>query len=156
MYFLFDQSLSSFEGVPDVAPQRSISLRDPRTSPSSLRFNWNEPEQSKCEYFNSQLDGYHYELKGTSVWNRDYINHKTTSEHWEQFQDLMPYSGYSLNIYAKNVLGEYNPDLPLTLTANTKPANKAGPPRNLKVIEINEGSQHQVSWLPPFPPTGLG
>jgi len=143
------------QGVPDVAPQRSISLRDPRTSPSSLRFNWNEPEQSKCEYFNSQLDGYHYELKGTSVWNKDYINHKTTSEHWEKFQDLMPYSGYSLNIYAKNVLGEYNPDLPLTLTANTKPANKAGPPRNLKVVEINEGSQHQASWLPPYPPTGL-
>ena len=68
----------------------------------------------------------------------------------------MPYSGYSLNIYAKNVLGEYNPDLPLTLTANTKPANKAGPPRNLKVVEINEGSQHQASWLPPYPPTGLG
>ena len=91
-----------FEGVPDVAPQRSISLRDPRTSPSTLRFNWNEPDQSKCEHFNSQLDGYHYELKGTSVWNKDYVNHKTTSEHWEKFQDLMPYSGYSLNIYAKN------------------------------------------------------
>ena len=66
----------------------------------------------------------------------------------------MPFSGYSLNVFVKTVKGEYNPDLPLTLTADTKSADIASVPRNFKVTEISDGSQHLASWLPPYPPTG--
>ena len=52
------------QGVPNVAPSTSISISEPRTNNDSLKFNWNGPEQSKCELFNAKLDGYHYELKG--------------------------------------------------------------------------------------------
>jgi len=151
-----EEKIINFEtkqGVPDVTPQRSKIQEG--TTPETIRFYWTAPEQSKCKHFNGNLDGYAYELKGTSIWNKEYINHKTTESHTEFFPDLMPYSGYSLDVFAKNVLGEYNPELPLTLTSQTEPADKAGPPKNLKVVEINEGSQHQASWLPPFPPTGL-
>ena len=94
------------------------------------------------------------ENKGSSPWNGDHINHKSTTEHWQEFKDLMPFSGYSLNVFVKTVKGVYNPDLPLTLTADTKSADKASVPRNFKVTEISEGSQHLASWLPPYPPTG--
>ena len=92
--------------------------------------------------------------KGSSPWNSDHINHKSTTEHWQEFKDLMPFSGYSLNVFVKTVKGEYNPDLPLTLTADTKSADIASVPRNFKVTEISDGSQHLASWLPPYPPTG--
>ena len=38
----------------------------------------------------------------------------------------------------------------------TNPSEKAGTPRELKVIEISDGSQHRAEWLPPYPPTGCG
>ena len=66
----------------------------------------------------------------------------------------MPFSGYSLNVFVKTVKGEYNPDLPLTLTADTKSADIASVPRNFKVTEFGDGSQLLASWLPPYPPTG--
>jgi len=142
------------QGIPEIAPSRSLSLEDPRPTSNSLKFNWNEPEQSKCEYFNAELDGYLYEFKGTSDWNRDHVENKSTTEHWKLFQGLMPFSAYSLNVYVKTVTGEYNSNLPLTLMASTKSADKASAPRNLKITEINDGSQHLASWLPSYPPTG--
>ena len=38
----------------------------------------------------------------------------------------------------------------------TDPAKKAAVPRELSVVEINDGSQHRAEWLPPYPPTGIG
>ena len=37
----------------------------------------------------------------------------------------------------------------------TDPAEKAAAPRELSVVEINDGSQHRAGWLPPYPPTGI-
>ena len=68
----------------------------------------------------------------------------------------MPFSKYNLTVYTKSVEGLYNSNMPLTLSAETKPDEKAGTPRDLKVIETVDGSKHQTSWLPPYPPTGEG
>ena len=66
----------------------------------------------------------------------------------------MPFSGYILNVFVKTIKGEHNPDLPLTLTAVTKSADKAGVPRNFKVTKFGDKFQNLASWLPPYPPTG--
>ena len=68
----------------------------------------------------------------------------------------MPFSKYNLTVYTKSEEGLYNYNMPLTLSAETKPDEKAGTPRDLKVIETVDGSKHQTSWLPPYPPTGEG
>ena len=68
----------------------------------------------------------------------------------------MPFSKYNLTVYSKSVDGLYNSNMPLSLSAETKPGEKAGTPRDLKVIETSDGSNHITTWLPPYPPTGEG
>ena len=132
-----------------------------RIGSDNIQFSWNSPDKSECENFNAQLDGYIYELKGNSPWNknRTFLQkdvRKPTNSLSVFFSSLMPFSKYNLTVYTKSAEGLYNSNMPLNLSAETKPDEKAGTPRDLKVIETVDGSKHQASWLPPYPPTGEG
>ena len=81
---------------------------------------------------------------------------KFTNSLSETFTSLMPFSKYNLNVYSNTIDGSYNSNMSLILSAETKPDEKAGTPKDLKVIETIDGSKHLISWLPPYPPTGEG
>ena len=52
----------------------------------------------------------------------------------------MPFSKYNLNVYSNTIDGSYNSNMSLILSAETKPDEKAGTPKDLKVIETIDGS----------------
>jgi len=152
-----DLFADTLQGLPDVAPSKSDLPF--RIGSDNIQFSWNSPDKSECENFNAQLDGYIYELKGNSPWNknRTFLQkdvRKPTNSLSVFFSSLMPFSKYNLTVYTKSAEGLYNSNMPLNLSAETKPDEKAGTPRDLKVIETVDGSKHQTSWLPPYPPTG--
>ena len=80
--------------------------------PKSLKFYWNQPEQSKCEHFNAQLDGFFYIFKGIETWNVNKRIEASTTSNSETFNDLLPFSNYMLFVYARTREGKHNPDLP--------------------------------------------
>ena len=122
--------------------------------PKSLKFYWNQPEQSKCEHFNAQLDGFFYIFKGIETWNVNTRIEASTTSNSETFNDLLPFSNYMLFVYARTREGKHNPDLPFKIPAETTAEEKAGRPRDLKVSQIN-GFDYHLTWLPPYPPTGI-
>ena len=144
---------STSEGIPNVKPTGSIV---PSTVTStSLKLNWNVPLSSDCEHFNANLDGFAYILKGIEPWNDDYTRHSSTTNTFETFDNLMPFSDYILFVYVRTAAGLYNPDLSYKIPAETNSAKEAGVPRNLRVTLTRDGSQHHATWLPPYPPTGV-
>lgn len=140
------------QGVPNVRP--TSSNIPSRVDSTSLTFYWNPALPSQCEFFNADLDGYFYVLKGIEPWNVQEERKGTTFESSMTFSNLMPFSNYLLFVYVHTAQGLYNPDLPFKIPAETQSADKAGTPRALQVSASPEDDQHHLTWLPPYPPTG--
>lgn len=142
------------QGVPNVRPvSSSISTR---VTSNSLSFYWNPALPSGCEFFNADLDGYFYILKGIEPWNVQEERKGTTFDSFMTFQNLQPFSNYLLFVYIHTTQGMYNPDLPFKIPAETQSADKAGTPRALQVSASSQDPpQHHLTWLPPYPPTGI-
>ncbi len=100
------------------------------------------------------MDGYHYILKGTETWNVNDRIEMFAPDESVSIDNLKPYSNYILFVYAQNKEGKHNPDLPFKIPAATEPDLKAGMPRGLEVTKNDKGIHH-MSWLPPYPPTGI-
>jgi len=142
----------TLEGIPNVRP---VSSSIPsRVQAKSLKLYWNEPMQSQCEHFNAQLDGFFYILKGIEPWNVRHRIEESTTSNSETFEHLLPFSNYILFVYARTREGQYNPDLPFKIPAETLAAEKASVPRDLTVTLTGDSNFH-VTWLPPYPPTGI-
>jgi len=121
----------------------------------NLKFSWNAPDQSNCEDFNAVLDGYEYEFKGISPWVKSKFIKGDTNSFSTDYAILKSFTQYDLSVFVRSLEGSYNPEFPLKFSARTEPAEQAGRPRELTVVEINDGSQHRAGWLPPYPPTGI-
>jgi len=149
-----DLFAETLQGLPNVSPMNSAVPFIP--GPGNLKISWKAPEQSNCEDFNAILDkGYFYQFKGNSPWNKDLVQDGEVNFFSKDFGGLMPFSQYNLSVYVRTIEGSHNPDYPLELSFKTEPAEQAATPRELTVVEINDGFQHRAGWQPPYPPTGI-
>lgn len=150
-----DKIAETVQGVPEVRPVPSsipISVES-----DNIRFYWRPPPATECEKFNSKLDGFSYILKGIDVWNVGESHEGTTADTSMLFRGLKPYSDYILFVYSANEEGTYNDNFPFKIPAETAASEVAEVPRNLKAYSQVDGEtyQHHVTWLPPYPPTGI-
>ena len=138
--------------VPSIAPSESV-IPTPRATSTTLQFNWRDPPPGECRFFNGQLDGTRFVLKGTSVWNQDVRIEGKTNRRMETFRDLTPFSEYSLYLYAQDNEGRHNPDVFFRIPAKTS-AQIPGPPVSLSEDRITNSDARLIKWLPPNPPFG--
>ncbi|TRY75494.1 hypothetical protein TCAL_14558 [Tigriopus californicus] len=138
--------------MPNVAPE--VSTITTRAGVTNLKFYWQDPSPSKCKDFNSVLDGVFYILKGTDRWNLKQEYSGSTDDNSFTFENLMPYSYYSLFLYARNTEGKYNTKIHYKMVGRTEPG-KPLPPRDLQELaDPEDGTVRLLQWLPPFPPRG--
>ena len=109
--------------------------------------------------FRGDLSGnnYFYQLlqMGDSSFSKEGIIEDATSH---LFQGLLPYTNYSLYVFAKNSKGEYNDQAPLVLEARTQESEEPRyPPSKLNAIAVDDegsvGPTFQVWWTKPYPET---
>ena len=62
--------------------------------------------------FNGDLDGVTFVLKGNDPWNRDWSQTGSTPQTSKFFEQLQPWSHYTLLLYARNTEGKHNESLP--------------------------------------------
>lgn len=138
--------------LPNVAPE--VSTITTWSGVTSLKFYWQNPSPSKCKDFNSVLDGVFYILKGTDRWNLKQEYSGSTEANSFTFENLMPFSTYSLFLYARNTEGKYNMKIHYKMEGRTEPG-KPLPPRDLQELaDPEDGTVRLLQWLPPFPPRG--
>ena len=109
--------------------------------------------------FRGDLSGnnYFYQLlqMGDSSFSKEGSIEDATSH---RFQGLLPYTNYSLYVFAKNSKGEYNDQAPLVLEARTQESEEPRyPPSKLNAIAVDDegsvGPTFQVWWTKPYPET---
>ena len=147
-------TVSTAEGTPGIAP-RQTRTGNPSVNSNRITFFWRKPEKKSCRFFNGEMDGFKYELKGSDSWSREdeIVGDTRPDEMRKIFDMLKPSSNYILKVYLKNRSGKINTDLPLVLKAKTLESSEVeNPPGNLNAILQEESLL--LSWQPPYPPTG--
>ena len=146
-----DFKVETASAQPQVRPQSGEAV----PGVQAIQFNWELPSlESTCPKQRGKFDGFYLELYGNSPWHSGLIRNETKPENvlYYYAQNLKPFTDYRLMVYVRNKNGLYNKDLPLKLTAKTRP-HKPEPPKNTRASVV-AGQDIHLSWQPSYPPTG--
>ncbi|XP_069681715.1 cell adhesion molecule Dscam1-like isoform X3 [Periplaneta americana] len=140
------QTVTTLEGVPDMAPQ---DLRCNAVSPQSVRVRWDPPPP---EHRNGIIEGYkvlykHINLRGGISSD---VEVKKTTNLETNLHGLAKFANYSVRVLAFTTAGEGVRSNPVHCTTEE---DVPGPPEQIKALAMTSDSI-MVAWTRPLEPNG--